>query len=270
MMTDKLAREKYPFVYETHMHTCEGSQCGQNTGEEMAKAYKAAGYDGIIITDHHIGGNCRPDRSLPWDEWVSQFFSGYRNAKATGDKIGLKVFCGWESGFNATEFLIYGLDEEWMKKHPELRDCTVEEQYSIIHSAGGMVIHAHPYRKRFYIPEIRLFPDFVDGVEAVNAANSHDGPGSYGYDPKNEMELANPRAFEYANKHNFPTTAGSDMHVNHPFVGKSGERLSGMHFEKPLNSINDYIEAVLSHGKTNDYILCDEIHYFSKTGEILD
>lgn len=34
-----------------------------------------------------------------------------------------------------------------------------------------MVIHAHPYREAPYIPEIRLYPDYVDGVEVYNVSN---------------------------------------------------------------------------------------------------
>lgn len=260
----KIDPKNYPYLYETHMHTGEGSQCGQIPGAQMADAYKAAGYDGIIITDHHYGGNTRPDRSLPWEEWCEQFFAGYRNAKARGDEIGLKVFCGWESGFHGTEFLVYGLNEEWMKRHPELKTASIEEQYRIVHEGGGIVIHAHPFRQRTYIPEIRLFPEYVDGVEGINAKHPHTAlSGGYGVDDKSEDDLANPRAFEYANKHNLPTTAGSDMHD----LGLYG---SGMMFERPLDSIEDFIGAILSHGKTNDYILYDGINYYTKTGELIE
>lgn len=251
----------YPYLYETHMHTNQGSQCGGNTGAEMVRAHKEAGYAGIIITDHHYGGNTAADRSLPWEDWCTSFFSGYRDAKQEGDKIGFPVFCGWEAGFHGTEFLVYGLTEEWMKKHPELKTCTVEEQYELVHNAGGMVIHAHPFRQRNYIPETRLFPDFVDGVEAINAAHNKPDSEKYGYSDEYEDNLANPRAFEYANKHGLPTTGGSDMHSIHLYNG------TGTLFKKPLNSIKDYMDAILSHGETNDYILCDGRAYFTKTGE---
>ena len=31
-----------PFLYETHMHTCQGSACGKATGREQARVYKDA------------------------------------------------------------------------------------------------------------------------------------------------------------------------------------------------------------------------------------
>ena len=30
------------YLYDTHVHTSEGSACGQNTGAEMARAYQKA------------------------------------------------------------------------------------------------------------------------------------------------------------------------------------------------------------------------------------
>ena len=101
------------YIYETHLHTAEGSACGSMPGEAMARVYKEAGYAGIVITDHFYHGNTAVDRSLAWPEWVEQFCKGYENAKQRGEEIGLQVFFGWESGYQGTEFLIYGLDQQW-------------------------------------------------------------------------------------------------------------------------------------------------------------
>lgn len=222
----------YPFKYETHMHTMQGSACARSTGADMARAYKEAGYTGIIITDHFFYGNTAVDRSLGWEEWVANYCKGYEDAYQEGRKIDLQVFFGWESGYHGTEFLIYGLDKEWLMKHPEIKDATVEEQYKLVHQAGGIVIHAHPFRKAGYIPEIRLFPDYVDGVEAKNWA--HEMPGSSHADV-----TYNPLAEEYAAKYNFPITAGSDAHNA---VGLKG----GMAFQRKLTDIHDFTKAILS------------------------
>ena len=76
-----------PFFYETHMHTCQASACGKATGAEQARAYRDAGYTGIIITDHFFGGNTAIDRTLPWEERVDLFWRGYEDAKKEGDRI---------------------------------------------------------------------------------------------------------------------------------------------------------------------------------------
>lgn len=227
--------ENYPYLYETHMHTCEGSACGHNTGAEMARAYKEAGYTGIIITDHFFYGNTAIDRSLPWEEWVEQYCKGYEHAKEEGDKIGLQVFFGWESAYHGTEFLIYGLDKEWLKKHPEIRDASIEEQYELVHKDGGMVIHAHPYREASYIPEIRLFPEHVDGVEGINASHKFREKKA-----EDGRALYDVQAQEYAAKYHLPMTGGSDAHTTQILGGGTAFR------EKP-ESIQDFIRLVKKH-----------------------
>ena len=99
-----ILREDYPFFYETHMHTNQGSACGNNTGYEMAEAAKAFGYTGVFITDHNWGGNTCVSRELPWEEWMTQYARGYRDAKRFGDANDLDVFFGMETGFTGTEF----------------------------------------------------------------------------------------------------------------------------------------------------------------------
>lgn len=221
------------YLYETHMHTREGSACAHNTGAEMARAYKEAGYTGIIITDHFFYGNTAVDRSLPWKDWVEQFCLGYEHAKAEGDRIGLQVFFGWEAGYQGTEFLVYGLDKEWLLAHPEIVDATIEEQYELVHSGGGIVSHAHPFREEDYIPKIRLFPEYVDAVEGVNAMHSSDVSNSH------KNPLYNERAIEYGREHNLPFTAGSDQHTTFMIGG-------GMVFQRKLTDIHDFTQAVLN------------------------
>ncbi len=222
---------KYPYVYETHLHTCEASACARSTGEEMARACKEAGYTGIFTTDHFVYGNTAVDRSLPWTEWVERFCLGFEHARAEGDRIGLQVFFGWESGYHGTEFLIYGLSKEWLLAHPEIRDCTIEEQFTLVHEGGGMVVHAHPFREEYYIPEVRLFPDYVDAVEAANA--THSSPLSESHnDP-----VYDERALAYAREHDFPMTAGSDIHRTSLLFG-------GMAFPRRLADPQDFIRAV--------------------------
>ena len=47
-MTQRDYREEYPYLYETHLHTMEGSACAKNSGAEMARACRDAGYTGIF------------------------------------------------------------------------------------------------------------------------------------------------------------------------------------------------------------------------------
>ena len=240
----------YPYLYETHLHTSQGSACARATGAQMAKACKEAGYTGIIVTDHNWGGNTAVNHWFPWKDWVNEFVKGYEDAKKMGDRIGLDVFFGYEAGYQGTEFLIYGLDKEFMLAHPELRTATVKEQYELVHGAGGMVVHAHPFREEDYIPEIRLYPEYVDAVEGINA--THSNHRSMGHnDP-----LFDERAITYAKEHKLPMSAGSDIHNTALFGG-------GIAFKRRMESMQDFKNAMLG---GEDYVLTNGDNWFRKDG----
>lgn len=249
-----ILREEYPYFYETHMHTNQGSACGNNTGYEMAEACKEFGYSGAFITDHNWGGNTCVSRELPWEEWMNLYATGYRDAKRYGDANDFDVFFGMETGFQGTEFLIYGLTPEVFIKMPEFRTCTIERQYELIKERNGLVSQAHPYRVEPYIPEIRTFPEYADAIEAYNA--THSSPLSKAH---NVAEW-NDQAIELALKFNKPITAGSDIHSTRLFGG-------GMAFKKRIKSAKEFCEAIKNN---EDYIVSDGVYWRDKKGTILE
>lgn len=209
--------------YETHLHTSESSACATCSGAEQARIYKKLGYSGIIITDHFFNGNTTVPGKLPWEERVERFMTGYENAYTEGRKIGLPVYFGWEESYSGTDFLVYGLDKKWLLEHPDIERWNLKEHYERIHRDGGYIVHAHPFREAYYINEIRLFPDYVDGVEVVNASHVNI---SY-----------NIKAASYAKKYGKPVTGGSDAHHFNSIHG-------GMVFCSKLNNIQDFIYNV--------------------------
>lgn len=245
--------KEYPYLYETHLHTNLSSACAWNTGYEMAKACHEAGYSGLVVTDHNWGGNTSVDRSLPWKTWVEKFAEGYLDAKRYADEHeDFDVFFGYEAGFCGTEFLIYGITPRWLIAHPEIRTESIEEHHRLVHEGGGFIIHAHPYREEWYIPEIRLFPELVDAVEGVNATHSCHKSTAH------NKTVYDDRAIAYANAHNLPMTAGSDIHSTNLFGG-------GMSFRHRITSIEDLCAAI----RSGDYILTNGDHYFDSHGSRL-
>lgn len=223
--------KEYPYAYETHLHTSVASACGRSTPDDMAYACKEIGYTGIFVTEHFFYGNTAIDRSLNWEDWVEGYCRGYEQAKDCGDRIGLQVFFGWEATYRGTDFLIYGLDKAWLTKHPEIKDAPIEEQYRLVHEDGGIVVHAHPFREEFYIPEIRLFPKYIDAVETVNASHL----SKFGEIKGGSFDS---KAKAYAKQYDFPETGGSDIHdVN--LIG------GGMAFQNKLSSVQDFTKAVM-------------------------
>ena len=246
-------RNEYPYLYETHLHTSQGSACARSTGAEMALAAKEYGYTGIFVTDHNWGGNTTVDRTLTWDEWIERYSEGYRDAKRKGDEIDLDVFWGMEAAYIGTEFLIYGMTPEQFIANPCIRHCEIPELYRTVKKEGGLMVHAHPYREEAYIPEIRLFPDLVDGVEGINA--THTNTKSKGHKDSSYDE----KAILYANSHQLPMTAGSDIHSTELLGG-------GMAFRRRLESSQDFVKAVLS---GEDYILTNGDNCYTKYGVLM-
>lgn len=223
---------QYPYLYETHSHTKQSSACAWDDGYDLAKAYHEAGYSGIFVTDHNWGGNTCTDHSLPWDRWVTEFTKGYLDAERYAkEHPDFDVFFGYEAGFRGTEFLIYGISPQWLMEHPQIREASLEEHLRLVRAAGGMVIHAHPFREEWYIPEIRLFPELVDGVEGINA--THSNHKSTGHNKKEYDD----RAVAYALAHDLPMTAGSDMHTTNLYGG-------GVAFRRRIRSAADFCQAI--------------------------
>ena len=219
-----------PYLYETHLHTCQGSLCGVSTGKEPARYYKEKGYQGIIITDHFFGGNCAVPRHLPWKERIEIFCSGYEDALAEGQKIGLDVFFGWEQNYQLDEYLVYGLNKQWLLDHPEIEHATRREQMELVHQSGGCLIQAHPFRDRGYIPRILLSKRFSDGIEVANGGqtNINDYP-----------------AMKYAKEHQLVTIAGSDNHHSCP-EKMTPSRMFGIELDQKLTSIHDLVRIILN------------------------
>ena len=213
------------FLTETHLHTAEGSACASATGAQQADQYKALGYDTIIITDHFINGNTAVDRSLLWDEQMDMYCLGFEHAKARGAEIGLNVLFGIEFSWCAADFLMYGIDKEWLKGNPDMLSISVHEVCGRVHEAGGIVVQAHPFREADYIRDFRLLPWHCDGVEVYNAGNR---------DPRFDR-----RAMWYADQFGFVKMAGSDCH----HITENG-RFFGVQTEFEIKRIEDYIRAV--------------------------
>ncbi|MDR1972800.1 MAG: PHP domain-containing protein [Treponema sp.] len=223
------------YLYETHLHTCGGSACASARGREYIKYYRDSGYTGIFVTDHFYRGNCAVDRNLPWKEWVKQYCRGFEEAREEGARQGLDVFFGWEETFSGDDYLIYGLDREWLLEHPEVRRWSRREQFQEAGAAGGCVVHAHPFRQRYYISKIYLIPDLIDAVEAANAGN--------------QQQFSDALALRYAARLRLPVTAGSDIH--HVEQAAEGE-LYGLYLDKKLESAADYA-ALIKKGDGGDF-----------------
>ena len=212
------------YRYETHMHTLPVSRCARYSVRENLEFYKSLGYDGIFITNHFLDGNINIDKALPYEERVKFYFSDYYEALELSKEIGIKVFLGVEISYRGTDFLIFGLNEEWFLAHPEIMDMKKSEELPFLASHGALVVQAHPYRQDKHIDHIRLFPHCIEGVETINACRT---------------ELENKMADIFADAYGFVKTAGTDNHI-----ASRQTHLAGMESETPLVNEADFINRV--------------------------
>ncbi len=212
------------YKYETHLHTIPVSKCAKVGVRENLEFYKSIGYDGVFITNHFLDGNINADKATPYEENINFYFSDYEKAKELEKEIGIKVFCGVEISYKGTDFLVYGLDKEWFLNNPQIMDMKKSEELPFFMENGALVIQAHPYREAGYIDHIRLFPRCVHGVEVINACRK---------DEENKI------ADFYAEHYGLIKFAGSDNHV-----GKDIAALAGMCSEEPINSEEEFVQAV--------------------------
>ncbi len=215
--------DKNGYYVQLHLHTEETSRCGHDSGKDIARACKEAGYSLIAITDHFFNANIGCDRNMAWEAKVEYLFKGYHTAKEEGDRIGLEVICGWETFQNGPELLTYGLDERFLLEHPDIDKEPYYEYIRLVKEAGGKIIHAHPYRRAPYIPLFSPDPRSVEAYEVFNAGNA--------------MEEFNELALKEAKKFGLIQFAGSDAH--------SCERVQrgAMRFEKPVHDIHEIFVA---------------------------
>lgn len=215
---------KKGFYVQLHLHTAETSRCGVSSAVEMARACKAAGYDLIAVTDHFFNANIGCDRDLPWRDKVETLFRGYYAAKAEGDRIGLEVIRGWETFTDGPELLTYGLDEDFLLANPDIADVDYYEYIRRVTAAGGTIVHAHPYRRAWYIPDFKPDPKSVEAYEVYNA---HNARPEY-----------NRLAYEEARANGLLMLAGSDAH--------EADRvdIGAMRFSRPVHSMPEIFAAL--------------------------
>ena len=213
------------YRYEIHCHTSESSACSHITAADMIDFYKSVGYDAVIITDHFLNGNTTVPKLLPWKKRIELFVQGYKNAKKRGDEIGVDVFLGWEVSTGGTDFLTYGLDEQWLLDNKDCDKMRISDYCDLVRQSGGYIVQAHPFREADYIELIRLLPRHVDGVEVINACRT---------------DFENAMADQYADNYKLKKFAGTDNHHG------MREKLAAMETTVKANDCKDIIKAGLN------------------------
>ena len=135
-------------------------------------------------------------------EFARSFLNEYNAVKALADKADIRLFFGIEVSpelYHRVHLLVYGVEQDFVLRHPEMYDYTQEQLYTAVHENGGFLVQAHPMRRG---RNVLLDPRFLDGVEI----SSH-----LLYDGTHYDELA-----AFAKENGLFLTSGGDYHADTP------------------------------------------------------
>ena len=188
--------------YELHAHTSECDIAAHTSAAELVRIYHAAGYDGMVITDHYFAEfySWFTDELSGCDHRavMARRLKGYYEARSEGERLGFTVLPGAEvrfdkSPYGINDFLIYGCDEEFFLTAPRLNELTSLEELSALLPAHACVVLAHPFRVRMTVMD----PSLLFGIEGHNGLTE---------------PFRNQMAMDYAARFGKPVTSGSDCH----------------------------------------------------------
>ena len=207
---------------DLHVHTSEISFCGKLPAEETIQRYKAAGYDAIVVTDHFCKSYITAWKERGIENFTEFYFKTQRKTIELGKKYGLLVLPACELRFpgNENDYLVYGLTEELVNRHPEIYDMNPALFSEFAKEHGILFYQAHPFRNGMFIVNPRL----LFGIEVLNGHPRHDS--------RNDI------AHYWAEKYGLHKIGGSDCHQIED-VGSSG-----IMTDYPVKTIDDLIHVL--------------------------
>jgi predicted metal-dependent phosphoesterase TrpH len=162
-----------PVLIDLHCHTQPLSGCSSLTVEQLVTGARAAGLDGICLTEH--------DRLWPVEQ-----------ARELGKALDFVILRGMEVTTEVGHVLVFGLDE------PPPGMFLAATLRSAVEQAGGVMALAHPARSG----QPRIGPETItalfDAVESLNGSDGHE---------------QNRAAAAYLRLTALPGIGGSDCHI---------------------------------------------------------
>ena len=215
--------EEYKFKTELHAHTTPASGCSEITPEHLIEVYKEKGYTSIALTNHFIVDDADPQ------EKITKYLDDYYKTIEIGKKEGINIILGSEIRFseNYNDYLIYGILPDDLYDINSLLDKGIDNFYKEYKNDKNIILQAHPFRNGIELAN----PESIDGIEAFNLHPGHNSRVGF--------------AAQYARKHNFLITCGTDYH----HFGHEG--LCGILTKEPITDSHQLAQVL----KNKDYII---------------
>ena len=186
--------KQYPHKIELHCHTFPVSACSQISASDMVAIYKAEGYSGLTLTNHFYP--FESSSSAKYEAYVDEYIKGYELLREKGEQYGIKIYLGMEIRFeeNQNDYLVYGIDEEFIRKGVSRKMKTLKDFVSASKREDNLIIQAHPFRNGMVLADSEL----LDGIEVYNVHPKHNSRVGF--------------AAKYAEEINGVFTCGTDFH----------------------------------------------------------
>ena len=159
-------------LIDMHVHSSGVSHCAKKDAGGMIEDSIAVGLDGFVLCNHYTK---KYVEKMGIPEFNDLMTNEFREAKKIGEKLGFRVFFGVEvtlERYDGAHMLVYGVDDEFHKRHRGLYDMTQKELYEAVKSEGGILVQAHPMRDG---KDVLLDLRYLDGIE-LNNHIKYDGP----------------------------------------------------------------------------------------------
>lgn len=217
-------------LVDLHAHTSGISKCCRDTACGILKIAKETGIGGIVLTNHYQKSYVEEsDINSFTDKYIEEFHL----TQKLGEQAGIKVFFGIEVTmvlYPNVHLLVYGVNTDFIKKHPEMFDYTQEELYNEVKKNNGVLVQAHPFRNGSTV----LDTAFLDGIE-INCHPAH--KNSYSGE-----------ILDIAKKNGLAVTCGADYHSDTDYRPHCGMYLP--------ESVTDSIELGRYIESVNEMKLC--------------
>lgn len=214
------------YLTELHAHTFPASSCSRISPLQLADAYIRAGYSTLVLTNH-LSDHTLSLRGLDynWEERIDFFIKDFNDLKNAADGR-LNIILGAEITLreNSNDYLVYGIDESFLRENPSLFDMKVKELANLVRKKEYLIYQAHPFRNRMTV----VNPKILDGIEVYNGHGEHDS--------RNDI------AYMWAEKYNLKAISGTDYHYPEHTAG------AGILTETPIVNSEDLL-CVLKKGE---------------------
>ena len=185
--------KEYQYKTELHLHTSPVSGCSEVSPELAVETYANLGYRSIVVCNHFYRDMYSRDDKK---RCIDSYLTDYDIAVKAGVKYGINVILGCEIRFteNANEYLLFGIDKEFLEFAYESLEQGIEKFSEQFRRKGRLLIQAHPFRDGM----TEVHSRYLDGIESFNMHPNHNS----------RVALA----AQYAKKHNLIETVGTDFH----------------------------------------------------------